>query len=529
MWFQIFPPSNSFLGHDGLYRIRKWIFAAWILLPTLAASLAFAAGGAPYQAAGAFCALPLRPYWYRLALSWVPRYLIWIFVMFVAIRIYLHVGKEFKVFGHERDRSSSLSIPGESTIDRVATKVAEHKRRKSLTAEHRDLEKLEPEGEIAPDDMSVRAIKSPGFPKASSPGSSDSPPLPSPRRPSVPDWSATFDFPIDPLTGPKSIKSNSSSRRGSRQIAAGVMAEDFAPPSAPDTTGHRGSVVTLGSVRSSGTNDGPALAPIMEDKRASAAVQDSLPPDAATQAMKLRRQAIQRQLKLLFIYPVVYIILWTIPFTVHLLNYQDRFAQRPIFPLSALSTFCQCFLGFADVFIFCWREKPWRHIPGSDATFFGSFLFWRFCFGSAWIQARRERRRSSYLPSSEKPDDDPKSQSRAGLLSSLKRWSMSMKGQSPRGSDASVSTPVPPPMPRPIVHRRAHSGGSDRRYLEAERAHERLAAERKDYEQQRRSLQERRESYVSMQNAAGNSPAKDRKEWWDQGGDAELFRDHEAA
>lgn len=63
--------------------------------------------------------------------------------------------------------------------------------------------------------------------------------------------------------------------------------------------------------------------------------------------------------------------------------------------------------------------------------------------------------------------------------------------------------------------------------MEAERAAERLALERQDYEQNRRSLQDRRVSVVSQQHGsiAGvvSSPEKERKEWFDQ--DWDLFRD----
>ncbi|GAB1726587.1 hypothetical protein NU195Hw_g2512t1 [Hortaea werneckii] len=561
MWLQIFPPQDSFLGHDGLYRIRRWVIAAWLILPNLSAALAFVKGRWAYESGGAFCSLPLRPYWYRLALSWIPRYLIWIFVMGVAIRIYKHVGKEFKVFGQERDRSSSFSIPGESTIDRMAdptTNAMSSNRRKSGAVEHPDLEKqaLEEEAEeenVAPDGISVRAIKSPALPRQSLTESTKSIPRTSSPSTSAPDWKATFGFPVEPLTGPQSIQSTSTSRRGSRQIASGVQAEDFAPPASFDANRHRGSITTLGSLKSSASqtiDESSILPPIIETKRSSASTGVSTAQDLANAAVALRRRAIQRQLRLLFIYPCVYMMLWAIPFVVHSMNYSDRFAQHPVTGLVAVNTFCQCFMGFADVVVFSWREKPWRHIPGSDGTFVGSFCFWRFCFGREWVGTvmggRGER--------GEAPDGrqgslvtEEKSSSRAGLLSSLKRWSISTsKGASPRGSEASVPppstttpaaphpqerTPKTPPHRRPTTsHRRAYSGGSDRRHLEAERAHERLAMERADQQQQqqqqhRLSLQEegrRRASGISEptgENVTGmaSSPGKEerKREWWD--------------
>ncbi|KAI7545230.1 hypothetical protein KC331_g6344 [Hortaea werneckii] len=563
MWLQIFPPQDSFLGHDGLYRIRRWVIAAWLILPNFSAALAFVKGRWAYEAGGAFCSLPLRPYWYRLALSWIPRYLIWTFVMGVAIRIYKHVGKEFQVFGEERDRSSSFSIPGESTMDRMAdptTNTQSSNRRKSAAADQTDLEKQtlaedEEEENVAPDGISIRAIKSPALPRQSIAESTKSLPRTSSPSASGPDWTATFGFPAEPLTGPQSIQSTPTSRRGSRQIANGVLAEDFAPPATFDASRHRGSITTLGSLKSSASqtvvDETSILPPIIETKRSSASTGVSTAQGLANAAVTLRRRAIQRQLRLLFIYPCVYMILWAIPFVVHSMNYSDRFAQHPITPLVAVNVFCQCFMGFVDVTVFSWREKPWRHIPGSDGTFVGSFCFWRFCFGREWVETVMQRRRGSRVPPNGRQDSlgtEEKSSSRAGLLSSLKRWSISTsKGPSPRGSEASVppsSTtmttpgaeqqqpqeriPRPPPPRRPTTsHRRAYSGGSDRRHLEAERAHERLAMERADLQQQqhRLSLQEesrRRASGISEPvsiNLTGSTspPGKEerKREWWD--------------
>lgn len=548
MCLQIFPPHNSFLGSDGLYRIRYGVVVAWIFVPNLSASLAFlnhGSTGPAYQAAGAFCTLPVRPFWYRLALSWVPRYLNWIFVMGVAIRIYSHVGKEFRVFGHERDRSSSMSMPGTSSIDRVMHEALEKARRKSMVAGNFDVEKqvsndnvapdesVAPDETVAPDEISVHRTRS----KRSPPESVVS----SGRRPSPPDWSGTFGFSGEPLTGPRSTKSQPTSRRGSKQIGQGITAEDFAPPPPLDPNRHRGSITTLGSVRSSNapsiTFDGAAvLAPIREDKRATGdSSGSSTAHDTAAQMATNRRRAIQRQLRLLFIYPIVYMILWTIPFAYHSMSYSDHFAQHPVYILSALNTFCQCFLGFADVVIFSWREKPWRHIPGSDGTFMGSFYFWRFCWGGDW--RGRQPSADSYLSDfSAETAESERVQSQAGLLASLNKWSMSLKGgSSALPSQVSVAAPSAAAVQaRSVVpaHKRTHSGGSDRKQAEAAQAHKRLAMERADWEQHRRSFQERRASAVSEQQAAEQAaeqqaPPPERKEWWDRQLSVDLFRDSE--
>lgn len=503
MSLQIFPPKNSIFGHDGLYRVRRWVFAAWILIPCLTAGLAFINPHGAYQVQGAWCWLPMRPFWYRLALSWAPRYLIWIYVMAVAIRIYSHVGYEFKVFGGERDRSSSRDMTAQSSVERAAiANVSRQQKSRALSDEDND-------DNVAPDDVSVRP---PVSKHPSPPDSSKHLPFNAGRRHSLPSWRTPFGGTptppgqsFDDALHEFGSRSNPPSRRGSRQIAPNIVAEDFMAPPGFDMARTRGSVSTVGSIARSMTAGSMdhQLPPIAE-ARARQSTKSSAPTNLVDRALRQRRRAIQRQLRILFIYPVMYMLLWLIPFVSHCLNYSDYFAQNPIFAISALSSFCQTFMGFADVCVFCWRERPWHHIPGSDGSFFGSFCFWRFHRDGDWF------RRGSKAPDS-MPGMTEKSPSQAGLLSSLKRWSMSRKSStSPRASTSIRSGPKASPMRPSMGHKRTFSGGSDRRTREAELAYERLALERADFQRQRPSLNERRQSVISQMQQ--QSPGKD---WWD--------------
>lgn len=546
MALHIFPPNDSFLGHDGLYRVRYYVLAAWFTIPNFIASLAFINDNNAFVSQGGFCSLPIRPFWYRLALSWIPRYLIWIYVMYVAIRIYRHVGYEFKVFGQVRDQSSSIGMIGASSANTNPADVVVPMQRTQSSRDDATVEKQAggDDEEVAPDDDSLNHNTPPVTSRLSLFDPS--------RRQSTPSWALPFGLsPSDNLAGssnmrPKS-KSNPSSRRGSKQIGAGMSAEDFAPPPLLTTDHHRGSVSTVGSMKSSGGHSSwdttsPALPQITEQHVATSLTQPD-PNDGATRALQQRHKAIQRQLRLLFIYPVVYLVLWIFPFVAHALNYSNYYAQHPIFPISALNIFCQNIMGLADVLIFCWREKPWKHIPGSDGTFLGSFCFWRYMFGTRWM----EQRRKSSAPSNQGLHDrEEKRDSKAGLLRTIKRWSLSILGKnpSPRPSEASIKPPGTAPLPRtrtsaPPMHRRTRSGGSDRRVMQAEQAQERLALERADYERHRTSLQERRASVVSAPKAEGKEiqaspplpspPPTQRKEWWDRhmsvGGDGDEMHE----
>ena len=501
MYLQIFPPSQSMLGHDGLYRVRNWIFGAWVVLPNLTAALAFVNPHSAYMAQGGFCSLPLRPFWYRLALFWGPRYLIWIYVVYVAVRIYRHVGSEFRVFGHGGASSSSMGASGESSVDRAmkAEKDRRHYTRPSRPLSNPQNENLPGDAEHAPVDVIGVYKKT----RISAPEPSH--PLPSAgvRRQSTPNWSTSLnEFSFQPGIVPAMSSSTPTSRRGSQQIAAGVFSEDFAPPLYFDR--HRESIATLGSKRSSTASQ--SLPPIVEV--------EAVPPRSSFQShtstnrtVQLRRRAIQRQLRLLFIYPCIYMILWVIPFVANVMNYSDYWAQNPVFVLRMLQLLCVTIMTFMEVVIFSWRERPWRHIPGSDGTVLGSFMWWRFCFDSTWTQSRKTSTAPSCIQGHRGLGDE-KSQSQTGILGTLRRWSVSLKGSSPRGSE--VSTATPRPTRTVVTHKRTHSGGSDRKHLEAERAHERLALERAEYDLNRRSLQERRVSIISQ--PVQTTPG--RKEWY---------------
>ena len=522
MSLQIFPPTRSFLGHDGLYRVRHWVLGIWIALPNLSAGLAFVNPKNGFVAQSGFCSMPFRPFWYRLALFWVPRYLIWIYVVSVAVKIYRHVGSEFRVFGNERDQSSSLGMPGQPSIDRSTQAEQEQRQEKPFVSD----DPAEGERTISGSDEEcvledVGSVSKTKPTTISTFESKKSIPSDGPRRQSTPNWAVgTSNFGVDATATESGSRSDPGSRRGSRQIAAGVIADDFALAPTLDFSRHRGSITTLGSIRSSiaATVDvSPALAPIREAGNP-ASTEASAPRYTANAALRQRRRAIQRQLRLLFIYPCVYMILWVIPFIVHCMNYTDYWAQHPIFALQVLQVFCLGIMTFSDVVIFCWRERPWRHIPGSDGTVIGSFMWWRY--RRDWAQRRKDSRVPSFASDKRRPPDDDKRQSQAGLLSSLKRWSVSHIRSSPHasaGSAAPSSTRAVPP------HVRTFSGGSDTKHLEAERAHERLALERAAYEQNRRSSQERRASLISQMQKSQLG----KKEWFDVQ-DRDLFKDHES-
>jgi G protein-coupled receptor GPR1 len=99
------------------------------------------------------------------------------------------------------------------------------------------------------------------------------------------------------------------------------------------------------------------------------------------------RDKIRRQLRFLFIYPLVYIGIWILPFISHVLQYDDRYALNTPFGLTCITTICICSQAAVDSWLFSTREKPWRHIPGGGGGFWESLKFWS---GGTWNSRKTE-------------------------------------------------------------------------------------------------------------------------------------------
>jgi G protein-coupled receptor GPR1 len=500
-YLQVFPPrNNSLFGYDGLYRVRRWVLAAWFILPNISASLAFVNENDAYVSQGGFCTLPIRPFWYRLALSWIPRYLIWTFTLGVAIRIYTHVGLEFQIFGAEHDESSSGGITGNSTATRAG--AAQRSFSAMMYESRAEKRNLEFDESVGPHDVSIAVPGQAAYIPTDSNRTS--------RRGSAANWVTDSSAFPDSTRQPTSVSfspfstSIPPSRRGSRQAStAGVLAEDWVPPPIEMDDSQK----SWSSKHSS--NSSSALPPL-DTKLARENMSAQTAPTQVTlvvsdNAVQRRRQTILRQLRLLFIYPIVYMLMWIMPFVAHAMSYSDYYAQHPIYAIRILNIVAQCCMGFVDIAVFCWREKPWRHIPGSDGSFWGSFVFWRFSFGAQWHEARSHSRQLTSCAgepdgsgSSQQPSHDTEKHSRVRDYFSHS-GSRSQSAVSPSIDVSNVRSP--------LSH--GFSGISDRRAMEVDQAHARLRLERTDWE---RRLQAARDNAESPINAP--SPAA-RKEWWE--------------
>lgn len=75
---------------------------------------------------------------------------------------------------------------------------------------------------------------------------------------------------------------------------------------------------------------------------------------------KSRRTIAERQMKLIFIYPVSYVFLWVAPLITHAMDFKYGTKRRPVMWLTYISAFMQPFNCTVDTCVFLIREKPWK-------------------------------------------------------------------------------------------------------------------------------------------------------------------------
>ncbi len=387
---QVFRPSKQ-IRSDGLHPYRCYVYIGAIFIPIIMASLAFINPHRGYMSQGAFCSLPLRPFWYRLALTWIPRYIIAVIILGLAIAIYTHVGLEFR----------SLSKTDQGKIPSVSTGTT------MLTAAEVD------EVGAAVPEMGERYV----YPQ---------------RRGSS----------IRSVAGP-SIRGSAVPAIGKRPgYAADAHRSDSNAPSSPN--------LDCSSVQAA------LRRPSGDDSDSNSSPPSHVPTTSFQHQLVQQRARIHRHLRLMFIYPIVYILMWMIPFVHHCMTYNDHWAAHPLYWLSLLSNMCVALMGAVDSLIFCLRERPWRHIPSSDGSFLGSFLCWHTCPPTAHdaaTAARLHRSETGQHPVAEANPETPCAEVPPTWLGSIKRVGSRMQ---PRGAS------------------------SDQAHMEALMARTRLGLEKKD-------------------------------------------------
>jgi G protein-coupled receptor GPR1 len=351
--------AASKAGEGGLYPYRNWIYLIWLGPPLVAASLAFVNANNAYVTSGAHCYLPKRPYWYRLALSWIPRYLIigTIFAMYASIYVYVHI--KFKNFSVLRgdDSSEKSGAASRNSVGPAPT-----------TAENIEAAEAPPQlpQVTAPKSSPIRPSAFRMHSYNSILGASPRPLSGAPNAP----WDGLSFITAMPLQEQSATQQN------------GVASEDFAQEA--DSTGSqdthvppRGLSIPNGKEATEHDSRKASEAPTMQTNytgetattrttfNTTGAVSEA-EGEGATDHLRQTRLAIRRQLRFLFIYPLIYVLMWSFPFASHALNYDDYYVNHPIFWLSVVNTCSLALQAGVDSVVFSWREKPWRQIDDNS-------------------------------------------------------------------------------------------------------------------------------------------------------------------
>ncbi|KAL2039993.1 hypothetical protein N7G274_007396 [Stereocaulon virgatum] len=308
---------------SGLFPYQCQAYICWAAFSILLAGLAFLNGHANgYISQGTFCTLPVRPIWYRLALSWVPRYLILITVLAIYVAIYIYTKFRFGEF------DTDFSSNSHASADRSQSNSSEGGPRPQPASTDKHLQRTSSEHLAVP--AGITPEKDDKLSK---------------RR---------------PLTHSSSWPKYSFGRCKPRTF---MTFHGMIPRAIPKSHKVDPSIVLPRQSTEHDTNADivfktPTLMEALRDKSLSAL---AINPKAREPqiALRKRHKAVKRQLRYMFVYPIVYLVMWFPPFVNHCYFYTK--AHNPPF---ALNCFALCFLLLqcaVDCLVFCCREKPWRH------------------------------------------------------------------------------------------------------------------------------------------------------------------------
>ncbi|EGX53554.1 hypothetical protein AOL_s00006g420 [Orbilia oligospora ATCC 24927] len=356
----IFLPRTGPQGKSGLYQYRHTVYAILILLPITMAALAFTNKAPAYVAQTTWCYLPVRPFWYRLALAWIPRYIIMLSITGLYLAIYIYVKVTFRAYRarfrtseFDTDATQPSQLDSSQTVtDRRGSVLSVFGATFKLPGVGKGAEKVrEADVGIDPIVTEVRRL------------------------------SETANDDIEEIEGTSRIidleKGQPSTSRRAEDDSADEGRNGAGSDSTQDSTSRM--------VRRELDTSHPSTA----------ATSDS------EEELRKRQYAIQRQLRFLFIYPCVYVLIWLIPLVNHSLQYFERFAERPSFPLVCISAIAIPIQGAIDCLLFSLREKPWRLVKKQTKQPFFSWML-----GRHWeepsnedlnIEAMTEGQRHAYL------------------------------------------------------------------------------------------------------------------------------------
>jgi len=385
----IFRPGLTAVGEGGLFRYRHSVYVAWVAFSILMPSLAYINSAPAYSAQGTFCYLPVRPVWYRMALAWVPRYIILVTILILYASIYIYVRMKFRTFRSHVGASTlemdtiDLAIPEPPKDEGGLPQLDDHGLISTLpTSDSRQASNASDQPFAK---LSQTIAEKLNFP----------PPCSSEPRP----WTC------DGASSP--------SRRGSLPVSI----------TNPEGGTGSSSEISHGNKARGGAADG------------------------ASAELRRRRIAISRQLRLLFIYPLVYALMWIPSLVSNLLQYRDQFVRDPNYPLACMVAFTIPIQCAVDCWLFTIREKPWRYIPESNGKSFWSrygFIRGEGCHGAGGKDGEGWKNRKSMTFEARKAYERREEERKEAA----ELWLQRLQRQDEKGRLSSGSAPSVPAEPK---------------------------------------------------------------------------------
>jgi G protein-coupled receptor GPR1 len=325
--YVFYPKLNSRSDEGGLWRWRHYVIPLWVVIPGLLAGLAFI-NPIAYVPLVTWCYLPARPLVWRYALAWGPRYFILLTISVLYVALYFHVRRAYRTI----DRNQRENSFSGSELD---------------TDEHPDASH-----ESTPRPKTSLQLPQPSHLQR--------------KRPSIP-----------PPLFEESEKESRASTSASFNFSPSPTSESaiISPPPPMEITPKEAATLRNMSVTTT-LND--VLSPSLYNLQ-------STDHDGG-QSFSYHRARVERQMRTLFIFPVVYFIMWIPPFINHLyqvITYNSNATTLPpgTFVVTILATIFLPAQGFVNVCVYAIRERPWRRgkRPQSQpATRAGTFGDWHF-------------------------------------------------------------------------------------------------------------------------------------------------------
>lgn len=299
----VYNPKRT-QGEDegGLWRWRYYVFALWFTIPGLLAGLAFLNPTA-YAPLVTWCYLPARPLVWRYTLAWGPRYFILLTISVLYVALYIYVRRVYRTI----DRNQCGPAGSSEYDSQGLSQVGSHRADSTQTIQFPPPSYLQRKRQSIPP-----------------------PPVEVPGNESHPSINTSEEI-LTPTS--ESFLMQHTHNDTQRTVPLLVALRNM-------------------SIVSSITDGLPS------------SIRNSTTPRNDL-SFNQRRVRVERQMRILFIFPIVYLIMWIPPFINHLyqvITFDWNATSLPpgTFVVTVLATIFLPAQGFVNVCIYAIRERPWR-------------------------------------------------------------------------------------------------------------------------------------------------------------------------